>query len=394
MNSTIHALRVTVQREFSRLRADRLTHWLMLWLPLIGCVLLVWMFEKRSVTDLPVVLVDHDNSAQSRGLARAIDTTPAVRITEQLTNLQQAGSRIRSGHAYAVVEIPENFARELLRGEQPAIVLSVNGQALTAANSIARDVQTVVLTTAATFSAGLRMQQGAPKYAAAAATQTIRAELHPLFNPGIDYAAYLAIALVTATLHSFVLIHAVMSVGTERRDRTVAQWAAAAHGSVLISLLGKLLPSLLWWIAFGLAVMFGTYAVLGLPAPGSTLALSGGFALLVTAYVGMGATMALWFSQLRIAASAASLIAAPAVAFSGLTFPLAAMPLGARLAGEVLPLTHFLHLQVAQLSMQVPAAFSRPQLLWLAGFTTIFAALALTGMHRCLRRETNVRPSA
>lgn len=387
MTVRTHALTVTMQREFARFRHDRLTHWLMVWLPLIGCFLLVWIFAKRSVADLPVALVDHDNSAPSRALLRAIDAAPAVHVKQQSASMRDAASAVRAGRAYAVIEIPAHFERELLRGKQPVVLLYVNAQALTAANSIARDVQTVVLTTSATFSAGLRMQQGVPELAAAAATQAIRAEVHALFNPGIDYAAYLAIAFVAATLHSFVLIHTVMSTGTERRDRTVGAWSEASGGSAVVALAGKLLPLILWWVAFGFAVLSATYAALGMSPQGSWLALAGGFILLVTAYVGLGACMALWLPELRIAASAASLIAAPAVAFSGLTFPLAAMPLGARLAGEMLPLTHFLHLQVAQVVMGTPVSLSWARLLWLAGFTTLFGVFALIGMRLSLRRN-------
>ncbi|MGH8235642.1 MAG: ABC transporter permease [Steroidobacteraceae bacterium] len=385
MTIRTRAFTLTMQRELARWRHDRLTRWLMVWLPLIGCLLLVWIFAKRSVVDLPVVAVDRDNSAQSRALLRAIDAAPAVHINQQSASMRDAASAVRAGRAYAVIEIPARFERDLLRGKAPAVLLYANEQALTAANSIARDVQTVVLTTSATFSAGLRMQQGVPELAAAAATQAIRAEVHALFNPGIDYAAYLAIALVAATLHSFVLIHAVMSTGTERRDRTMGAWSAASGDSPIVALAGKLIPLVFWWTAFGFTVLSVTYAALGMAPGGNWLALAGGFSLLVTAYAGMGACMALWLPELRIAASAASLIAAPAVAFSGLTFPLAAMPLGARLAGEMLPLTHFLHLQVAQVIMQTSVSSSWGRLLWLAGFTALSGLFALIGMRRVLR---------
>ncbi len=390
MTRPTDALLATMRRELTRIRADRLTRWLMLWLPIIGCVLLLWMFWPGTITELPVLLVDNDNSAQSRALASALDATPAARISERTIDMRQAAADVLGGRAYAVIEIPAKFEHDLLRGEQATVSLLVNQQALPAANAITTAIEAAVAARSATLAADLRMRQGTPEYAAIAASQVIRTQIHPLFNPGIDYAAFLAIALVTATLHSFVIIHAVMAFGTERRDRTVPRWAEVAGGSPLIALVGKLAPLILWWTVFGLAVMLGTFAAFGMRGPASLLVYCCGFLLLVLAYLVIGVSLALWFPRLHLAASAASLIAAPAIAFCGLTFPLGAMPLGGWLIGQMLPLTHFLDLQVAQVIMRTPASYAWPQLLQLTAFCVGFAVLALFGMRRCVRREASL----
>lgn len=380
-----HSLLHVLGREVQRLRGDALTPWLLLWLPVLGCVLILAMFAQRRVADLPVVLLDLDHSARSRELVAAIDATPAARIAFSRDSVSEAAQLIRRGKAYAVVLIPAHFERDLLRGEQPILQLIVNQQAVTAANSISRDVQAVALTFSATFSAGMRMREGAPRYAAAAATQALRVELHPLFNPGIDYAAYLGIALIAATLHCFVLIQCVLAVGRERRDRSLDAWRDAAGDSLSSASLGKLLPALVWWNTVGLAGLWASYASLGLPAPGSPVTLATGFILLVTSYTALGVCLAVWSPELRLAASLASLIAAPALAFSGISFPLDAMPLVARLVGSALPLTQFLHLQVEQVSEQAGYVVSLPRLGWLAGFTVAFGVVALPRLRWLLR---------
>ena len=389
MARSADALKSTMRRELTRIREDRLTRWLMLWLPIAGCVLLIWTFWPRTITEMPVVLVDNDNSAQSRALARAIDATPAARITERALDMRQAATQVLSGRSYAAIEIPAKFEHDLLRGQQTTVSLLVDEQALPAANAITTAVETTAMTLSATLATNLRMRQGTPEYAAIAASQPIRTQVHPLFNPGIDYAAFLAIALVTATLHSFVIMHAVMAFATERRDRTVPLWAEAAGGKPIVAMIGKLVPLIVWWSAFGLATMLGTFAVLGMRGPANLFVYCCGFTLLVLSYLVIGASMALWFPRLHLAASAASLIAAPAIAFCGLTFPLPAMPLGARLAGQILPLTHFIHLQVSQVIMRTPASYSWPQLLQLAAFVVGFAVLAFLGMRRCVHREAS-----
>ena len=64
-------------------------------------------------------------------------------------------------------------------------------------------------------------------------------------------------------------------------------------------------------------------------------------------------------ADLRRSVSLGALIFGPAAAFSGVTFPLSAMPLGARMWAEALPLTHALALVRAGITVGAPEAATR-----------------------------------
>ena len=53
-------------RECARLRADPWDLALATWVPLLALALLAWMFSAGVPRELPVAVVDHDNSAASR----------------------------------------------------------------------------------------------------------------------------------------------------------------------------------------------------------------------------------------------------------------------------------------------------------------------------------------
>lgn len=362
------------RREIDRWRTDGVMQALLLWLPLLASVLLLAIFAVRSSTDLPIAVLDHDDSAASRALITQLDAATGVQVALRVDGLQQARRAMRQSRVYGVVELPEHFQRDVLRGARPQIGLLLNQQSLSAANAVARDVQTVVLTAAGRQSAGLRIAAGLPPQAAAAAARPLRLEIHPLFNPGIDYAAYLGIALLVAGLHCFVVLHGVRAIASEDESGRRA-WAQAAGDRAWPALIGKLAPAWGWWWLFGLAVLLGAYAWLGLPSLSALPLFVAGWAALVAAYLSLGAALAAGLPA-RLAYSGASALSAPAMAFSGVTFPLAAMPWVPRVFGEALPLTVFLHLQSQLVTERLEAALAWPTLVRLLAYAAVLIVVA------------------
>ena len=89
-------------------------------------------------------------------------------------------------------------------------------------------------------------------------------------------------------------------------------------------------------------------------------------------------------ADLRRAVSLGALIFGPAAAFSGVTFPLAAMPVGARMWALTLPLTHAMALVRAGVIVGAPEA-AGGQLLALAATIAVALGLALPRLPVLLR---------
>lgn len=362
------SLRVAT-REIARWRGDGVMIALLSWLPLLASVLLLAIFVSRTSRDLPIAVLDLDGSAASRAMVDQLDAASGVRVAMNAVSMSQAQAAVRRGSVYAVVEIPAHFRRDMLRRGRPQVGVLLNQQSMSAANAIARDVQTVVLTAAGRQSAGVRLATGLPPSAVAAAAQPLRVEIHPLFNPGVDYAAYLGIALLVAGLHCFVALHGVRAVASERDDGQRA-WSQAADGRWWPALFGKLGLAWVWWWGYGLILLGGAYAWLGLPMMSAPILFALGWGGLVAAYLGLSATLAVLLPA-RIAYSGVSALSAPAMAFSGVTFPLLAMPLVPRMFGELLPLTWFLRLQTQLVTERVDAVLAWPTTGWLWLFALV-----------------------
>ena len=91
-------------------------------------------------------------------------------------------------------------------------------------------------------------------------------------------------------------------------------------------------------------------------------------------------------TSLRTALSGAGLLSAPAFAFSGVGFPLLAMPDSARAWALSMPYTHYARLQIEQLQMGAPIVQSLPVVAGLLLAALVLLLLATAGLARGLSR--------
>lgn len=355
---------------------------LLLLLPLLGWAVLLGTFGARTPRDLPVAVVDLDRSTLSRRLTRAVDATGSLEVTAAPATPAAAEDLLLRGRVYAVVVLPAGLERRVLRQEAPAVAALYNAQWLLPGKLAARDLSRVVGSFSAALDIRARQARGEPDPVGAALP--IRTEAHPLFNPELDYAAFLLTALVPALLQIFVLVLAVHALGSELRQGTAGEWLAAG-GGVARALVGKLLPYALGYGGLALAMTAATYRWLGLPVAGSALTIGAGLLLLVLAALATALLLVGWTANLRLSTSLASFLAVPAFAFSGITFPRSGMPTAPRLWSAALPLTHYLAVQTQQLVVGAPVRASLPPLGALLALALLFGGVSAKRYGRLLR---------
>lgn len=380
-----HGLRTVVARELRRVASRRTNAMLVLVLPLLGWVLLRSVFGAHVVRDLPVVVIDSDNSALSRRVTRAIDATPVVQVVGRRADATDAEGILLRGDAYAVIVIPSGMQRAVARNERAPVQLFTNGQWMLPASLITRDVRAAVGTISAELDVRSRVARGEPLARARVNAEPIRSELHPLYNPALDYAAFLFLALVPTLLHVFVIALSVQALGSELKDGSAGEWMARAGDNVAVAAVGKLLPYTLWFMALGIAMLEGALRSLNLPMAGSRWLVYAGLLLLVLAYQGIALLLVAFTANFRLSTSVAAFIAGPAFAVAGVSFPRSAMPLAGQAWSAALPLSHYLQLQTEQVIAGAPLRVSLPLLGVLALFAVVLPAVFLRRMGQVAR---------
>ena len=137
-------LRAVVSREFRYLGRQPWDLALLLWFPAATLALLLWLFSAGVPTGLPIAVVDEDHGSASRDLIRRMASMRGLAITAQPESLEAAQPLVRSGAVYGVVHIPSNWERDRLRNAPQPVVLYENAQFSLVAGIIGGDVRAAV----------------------------------------------------------------------------------------------------------------------------------------------------------------------------------------------------------------------------------------------------------
>lgn len=376
------ALLSSLRREWIRLRADPWDVAMLTTIPLALYLMTWWIFSAGVARDLPLVVHDRDQSVMSRSLIRMLDAAPGLKVVLAADNEAEAFRMIRARAAFGIVSIPADLHEAIRAGRGGKVQWAYNAQFAAHAGAMTRDVRMVV----STLSAGIELQgragRGAGPDQASEQLEPVRTRTTTLFNESGSYIPSLAMPVAFSLLHIFVTLAAVTALGREFRAATVADWMTAAGGRLGPALLGKLLIPFAVFVvhALLLLVLFGV--VLGWPILGSATAMLIGTTLFIMAYLAAGAFLVAFTSSLRSALSACAFLTAPAFAFAGQGFPLLAMPIGARVWAELLPLTHYLQLLNNTWMAGAPLRFGLAAIAVLLAFTLVLGGAAYMRLAR------------
>src|SRR5436305_473988 len=114
--------RALLLKEFIQAFRDRLTFAMMVGVPIIQLVLFGYAINSDPHY-LPTAVVSVDNSEMSRSILGALQNSAYFKVVAQPSSEAEAERMITRGDVQFVVTIPEDFARKLVRGERPVLLV-------------------------------------------------------------------------------------------------------------------------------------------------------------------------------------------------------------------------------------------------------------------------------
>ena len=373
-----NGIRVVMVREWTRFRKRPIYILTTLVFPLLSFLLLWGIFARGVPRDLPVAVCDGDQTQISRQLVRMLDATAAIRVTERVRDPEQGRKMILSGRVYALVIIPKDLQADLLEAAAAPVVTLYNNQLLLPGSLISSAARSAIGTLSAGLALKIRQKQGENTRAAMVHLQPVAVDARPLFNPNLNYLYFLLQTLLPAMLQIFVMLAATYAAGSELREGSADDWMAAAGGSVVKAVVGKQAPYTIIFMAVFLCMNIFLYGIAGVPFMGNGILIVLSGLLFILAYQSLAIVTVAVYVNLRLALSSTIVFTAPAFAFTGITFPVFAMPLPARIWANALPLKHYLDIVVDQSLRGTPLAYSLPSL----GILAVFAGLGVCALPR------------
>lgn len=331
-------------RECKRMASNPMYALCMVVFPIAVMIFFTSLMREGQPEDMPVGVVDLDNTSFTRKLTQQLDAFQTTAITGHYRNFEEARLAMQHGDIYAFILYPKGTTDALLSSRQPSISFYYSYTSLTAGSLLFRDLKTIsTLGSAAVGSATLKAK-GLTSKQISTFLQPIRIDLHTIANPWVNYNVYLSTMLIPGCLLLFVFLITAYSLGTELKMSTAKELMAMAGDNPFVAIGSKLLPHFIINLAVFYTYLLYIYNVQAFPhdgGMGSILLL--GF-LSVTASMGFAIFLFGLFPSLRMSMSICSLWGVLSFSMVGTAFPTFAMDAPLQVLAQLFPLRHYFRL--------------------------------------------------
>lgn len=321
-------------KEFIQLRRDRLTFAMMIGIPIIQMALFGFAINgdpKR----LPTVIVAQEQGTFTRSIVRALENSGYFKVTAPDVSAREAERMLAEGQAQFALTIPAGFARAILRGEQPTILLEADATDPAATGNAIAAVQQLTQTALAHDLTG-------PLARPAAATP-FELRIHRRYNPEGITQYNIVPGLMGVILTMTMIMMTSLGVTREVERGTMENLLATPVRPIEV-MVGKIVPYIvIGYVQVGVILLAARY-VFDVPFEGSFLLLMVCMLVFICANLAVGITISSVARTQTQAMQMTFFVFLPSILLSGFMFPFRGMPEWAQAIGELLPLTHFLRL--------------------------------------------------
>lgn len=333
-------------RELRRICTRPIYLFCMIVVPLFCTWLLTSLMDEGLPSEMPVGMVDMDNSVTTRSLASNLDAFQNTRIVERYASPAEATAAMRRGEIYAFYYVPEGTTRKLLRQEAPKVSFYTNNAYLMAGSLLYKDMRTMSELMGGAAARSVLFAKGATNGQAMAFLQPIVIDAHAIGNPVLNYNIYLSNVLLPGMLSLMIFFITVFSIGQEIKESHGRAMLVHTRGVAWKALYGKLIAQAALFLPVAWALGAYLYGYLHFPCQCGWLTMLGVLSLFVFASQGMGVLMICALPNPRFGLSFASLWGVLSFSICGMSFPAMAMHPMLHGVSYLFPLRHYYLLYV------------------------------------------------
>ena len=332
---TFHRLWAIVLKEFIQMKRDRVTFAMMAGIPLMQLLLFGFAINSDP-RHLPAALRSADQGPFARTLVAALRQSDYFAFTHEAVTEAEAERLLQVGDVQFVINIPEDFTRKILRGEQPTALIEADatdpaatGPALSAVRALANQL--------------LDRDLIGPLAPLRAKSGPIDFQVHAHYNPENITQYNVVPGLMGVVLTMTMVVITALAITRERERGTMENLLATPVRPFEV-MVGKILP----YIAVGYIqvtlILLAARFIFGVPIAGNFALLYAVALLFIAANLAVGITFSTLARNQLQAVQMAFFFFLPSILLSGFMFPFRGMPVWAQYLGSCLPNTHFLRI--------------------------------------------------
>ena len=365
-----------IKREFRMLFHNRAIFIFAVILPIISIVFFSTLLRNGVARNLPIAVVDLDNSALSRNLISQLDAAPELEVSFKPINQLDGERLVKQIKAYGLVTIPKNFGSDLKQGKQTKVLNQYNSNLLLPSGLENKAFRTVVGTLSAAVNIQKQLAKGTNINQAKKNYQPITLNKRILSNPYTNYSYYLNSGFLTLFLQIFVILTTIYCFGSDLKYNKGEKLYAIGKGNMTIIILAKITPYTLWFFFMGMIMYFSMFIFQDFPLFGNKLIVLVSLFLLIISTQAFSLLFIAISKSFREALTFGSGFAAVSLSFSGITFPIFGMPIIMQWLSQIFPFTHFFELFVDQTQRGIPVSYSIKSIIILIVITLVASLLS------------------
>ncbi len=357
-----------LRKEFTHILRDRGTLIVTMMIPLFQLTL--FGFIDQTVQNLPTVVVDQDQSRDSRELMDKLRATHTFRIRRVTTNPLDARSEIAAGRARVGLIIPPDYHDRRARNLAAKVLVLIDGsdstvsaQALAAASGVASQDLADAMAKAGVTGGGLAIQPII------------------LFNPDGRTANYIIPGLIAIILMMVATILTTVAIVREREQGTFEQLLVTPVNPLGL-MLGKVAPYLLVGIAEMTLILCAMRWGFGVPIHGNLVFLFGMAIVYLFALLSLGLFLSTLATTQGQAMQLAQFFMLPSFMLSGYIFPMAGLPPVLYAIGCILPATHMIEIMRGVVLRDAGPLELLPNVLALVAMCVVLVTLSVRRFRR------------
>ena len=328
-------LRGIIAKEFLQMRRDRLTFAMMLGIPLIQLTLFGYAINSDP-RHLPAAVLLADQGAQGRTLLYAMKNSSYFDFVREVKTEAEGYNLLARGQVQFVINIPQNFSRDLLRGDRPALLVEADATD-PAATGIALGSLPPL------FDAAVQNDLKGPLASLSATSRPIDLRVHAPYNPEVVTQYNIVPGLMGVILTMTMVMITGLAITRERERGTMENLLSMPTRPSEV-LVGKIVPYILVGYIQVSVILIAARFLFRVPMQGSILLLLVVALIFIVANLAMGITFSTIAKNQLQAVQMAFFVFLPSILLSGFMFPFRGMPHWAQVIGEAFPLTHFLRI--------------------------------------------------
>jgi ABC-2 type transport system permease protein len=336
------------------------------WVPILLALSIWAIFFHGSARNLPIGVVDLSHSQLSRTITHQLDASATLAVINNYSDVSQAKNALVTDKIYGYVVIPSQFERNIYRADTPQISVFYNSQYILVGKLVNSAIFSAVSTANAQIDVLKSLTDGdTTTQSAMGKALTIRTQITPLFNKNTNYTQFLVSAIIPALWQIFIVAGTVLIITVNVSNKGAQRWVKETSIVDMVKTLGCYVPV---FLLHGALFLVWFYQGFEWPMHGSFVVLL--FAQFVTCVACM--IMGVFFYFLTFdaarAISLAGAFTAPSFAFMGITFPVTDMNTVSLVWRNLLPISHYIEVQVSQVSYGVSWIVALTQLLPMFGY--------------------------